>query len=152
MIKYFWVAAFAVFVGLFGMVNSANAADEIYTSTFSNKAISGYDTVSYFQGDGVPVKGSDEFQTEWKGADWYFSSQENLDAFKAEPTKYAPQYGGHCAFATAHGQLAKGDPNVYLVENGKLYFNLNKNIFKQWFPRRAELIPVADKNYPELIK
>jgi len=151
MVKFVWVAAFAVFVGLFGMVNPANADDEIYTSTFSSKAVSGYDTVSYFQGDGVPVKGSENFQTEWKGADWYFSSQANLDLFKASPNKYAPQYGGYCAWAAAHGTLAKGDPNIYLVENGKLYLNLNQSIADKWLPRRDELISTANQKYPALI-
>ncbi len=72
------------------------AADEIYTGIFSSKALDGYDTVSYFT-DNKPVKGRSEFKTEYKDADWYFASHENLQAFVADPQKYAPQYGGYCA-------------------------------------------------------
>ena len=37
-----------------------------------------------------PVKGKKAFQTEYKGVDWYFASQENLDKFKGDPEKYEP--------------------------------------------------------------
>lgn len=151
MIKKIAIFAFAAVIGVFSITNTALADDPIYTSTFSNEAIKGYDTVSYFQGNGAPVKGSDAFKTEWRGADWLFSSQANLDAFKASPTKYAPQYGGYCAWATAHGSLAKGDPTVYTVVNNKLYLNYNKSIHAKWGPRKAELIPVADGEYPNLV-
>ena len=108
--KKFIIVAATFFVTLFGITGIANADAPIYTGTFSNKALKGYDAVSYFQNDGVPVKGSDEFQTEWNGADWYFSSADNLNAFRANPEQYAPQYGGYCAWAAAHDTLAKGDP------------------------------------------
>ena len=138
---------------IFSLVFSAVvfAGDPIYTGTFNNKAAGGFDVVSYFQGEGNPVKGSKEFKTEWKGAQWFFSSKENLDTFKKEPEKYAPQYGGYCAWAAAQGNLAKGDPKVYHIENGKLYLNYNKSIKKKWFPERASFIEKADEVFPTLI-
>ncbi len=57
-------------------------------------AIKGFDPVAYFT-MGKPVKGSDQFPYEWKGAKWLFSSREHLDLFSADPEKYAPQYGGY---------------------------------------------------------
>lgn len=57
-------------------------------------AIKGYDTVAYFTRE-EPVKGSDEYSFEWKGATWFFSSREHLDMFAKNPEKYAPQYGGY---------------------------------------------------------
>lgn len=138
-------------LAFFMMLNPALADDPIYTSTFSNKAVGGYDTVTYFDGS-APVKGSEEFQTNWRGADWYFSSQENLEKFKASPEKYAPQYGGYCAWATAHGTLAKGDPQTYTVEGGKLYLNYDKSIHEKWEPRKAELIVKGDEKYPDLVE
>ncbi len=127
------------------------AAEPIYTGTFSNSAVGGYDIVSYFTA-GKPVKGDKKIKTEYKGADWYFSSQENLDLFKANPEKYEPQYGGYCAWAAAHDTLAKGDPEQWHIIDGKLYLNYNKKINDQWFPRSQELIPVADKAFPKLLK
>lgn len=146
------LAAFLAVFALFGFSAQAQASDPIYTGTFSNTAIKGYDTVSYFQGDGVPVKGSQDFKTDWRGATWLFSSQDNLNAFKDSPEKYAPQYGGYCAWAAAHGSLAKGDPAVYTLIDGKLYLNYDKSIHQKWLPRTDELIPRADKEYPELVE
>lgn len=151
MTKNIAVFAFMAMIALFGVTNQALADDPIYTGSFGNLAVKGYDTVSYFQGNGAPVKGSEKFQTQWRGANWHFSSQANLDAFKANPEKYAPQYGGYCAWAAAHGTLAKADPKIYKLENGKLYLNYDQSIADKWLPRRAELIPAADEKYPTLV-
>lgn len=124
--------------------------DPIYTGVFNNKAVGGYDTVSYFQESG-PVKGKKSFKTKWRGANWYFVSQENLDAFTANPEKYAPQYGGYCAWAAAHDTLAKGSPKHWSIIDDKLYLNYDKSIHEAWTPRQEELIPVADGKYPELV-
>lgn len=148
MTKFILASAFLAF---FTLVSPAHAADPIYTGTFNNKAVGGYDTVAYHKA-GKPVKGSKDFKTEYKGAEWFFASQENLDLFKADPAKYAPQYGGYCAWAAAHDTLAKGDPEHWHIEDGKLYLNFNKKINDQWLPRRAELIPVADEAFPDLLE
>jgi YHS domain-containing protein len=145
-----FAALLAVFT-VFGLTGQVLASDPIYTGTFNNNAVNGYDTISYFVGDGVPVKGSEDFQTQWRGSNWLFSSQANLDKFKADPEQYAPQYGGYCSWAAAHDVLAKGDPNTYLLENGKVYLNYDKSISDSWLPRKDELIPLADVKYPELV-
>lgn len=142
-------AALTLFLVFFS--GYASAKDPVYTGFFNNRAIQGYDTVSYFQGDGTPVKGVDEFQAEWHGATWYFSSADNLAAFTADPERYAPQYGGYCAWATAHDTLAKGDALIYEIVGDKLYLNYNEGIGEDWSDQKAELIPVADEYYPELV-
>lgn len=133
-------------LGFLTFAGQAFATSPIYTGTFNNTAVGGYDTVSYFS-DGGPVKGSKEFKTKWKGADWLFSSQENLNKFKLNPEKYSPQYGGYCAWAVAHDNYVKGDPKVWNITNGKLYLNYNQSIAQKWKPRRKELIPAANKKY-----
>lgn len=151
MIKNLFFAAFLAIFAVAGLSSQASAAAPIYTGTFGSTAVSGYDTVSYFKGSGVPVKGSKEFKTEWRGAKWLFSSQENLDTFKANPEKYAPQYGGYCAWATAQGKLVKGDPKQYTLDNGKLYLNYDAKVKKKWLPNKAEFISQADAKYPTLV-
>ncbi len=146
----FLIGILAIF-SILGSANQASAAEAIYTSTFSNTAIQGYDTVSYFVGSGVPVKGSKDFQTKWQGANWLFSSQENLDKFNANPEKYAPQYGGYCAWAVAQGNLVKGDANIYNLENGKLYLNYNKKVNNEWLPEKDKFIKIGDQKYPDLV-
>lgn len=130
--------------------NQAFSEPPIYTGTFSSVAVSGYDTVAYFT-ENKAVKGDDSFSTEYKGANWHFSSQENLLKFEKEPEKYAPQYGGYCAWAVAHNKTAKGDPKQWTVVNGKLYLNYNAAVRKQWLADKDRQIVKADANWPTLI-
>ena len=86
---------------------------------------SGYDPVAYFKVKKA-VKGKANYTYVWKKAKWRFSSKANLEAFKKNPVKYSPQYGGHCAFGVAGNYLVKGDPEAWTVLNGKLYLNYDK--------------------------
>lgn len=131
--------------------SSAHAADEVYTGTFSNNAVSGYDTVSYFSAQG-PVQGSSEFSTQWNGATWRFANAENLEKFKANPTKYAPQYGGYCAWAVAQGSLAKGNPKQWHIEDKKLYLNINADIKQKWLANKSQFISDADHKFLSLVQ
>ena len=89
----------------------ARAADSVYTGYFSSTALDGYDAVAYFS-EGRPVKGSPEFEYEWRGATWRFADAEHLEAFRSEPDAFAPQYGGYCAYAVANNTTAPGEPIV----------------------------------------
>ncbi|TFH92272.1 YHS domain-containing (seleno)protein [Vibrio ouci] len=131
---------------------SVFAEDPIYTGFFSNKALDGYDTVAYFT-DGKPVKGNKQWQTEYQGADWYFSSPENLNKFKADPQAYAPQYGGYCAWAvSAKNDFAPADPNQWAIVDGKLYLNYNAEIKAWWDDDRSGHITQGDQNWPALLQ
>ena len=127
----------------------AFAEDPVYTSRWSNVAVQGYDPVAYFT-LGEPTKGSDDFSTTYMGAEFRFASQANLDAFLAEPTRYAPQYGGYCAWAIADGQYAKGNAKNWAIVDGKLYLNYNKSIQKKWDKDRAGFITRGDAQWTEL--
>ncbi len=142
------ILAFALLVGLSTL---AFAKDQIYTSKFNNRAVGGYDAVSYFQDTG-PVKGNKAFSTEYLGAQWRFKNQENLDAFKAEPEKYAPAYGGYCAWAVSQGKTAKGDPRHWSIHEGKLYLNYNSSIHKKWGADKEGFITSANEQWPAVIK
>lgn len=128
----------------------ANAAPVYVGVEGENIAVSGYDTVSYFQGSGKPVKGSARYKVEYDGAEWHFASQENADKFKADPEAYAPQYGGHCAWAMARGSLAPGDPTLYRVVDGKLYLNFNKQVQSMWVKDIAGFIAKANIAWTQL--
>ena len=82
----------------------AYAADPINKTWFGSLAIDGYDAVAYFT-EGKPVKGSSEHEFGWRDATWRFSSPANKDRFVADPERYAPQYGGYCAYAVANGTV-----------------------------------------------
>lgn len=152
MIKRILLAVSLIIGGTF----AATADDPIYTGTFSSKAVGGYDTVAYFT-EGKPVKGSKDFTTKYMGAEWRFASQENLNLFLADPAKYAPQYGGYCAWAMGgadngtRGFTAKGDPEVWKIVDSKLYLNYDKSISEKWHTDIPGFIEKADRFYPETV-
>ena len=82
-------------------------------------AVGGYDLVSYHQ-DGGPLQGSESFEIELEGLRYRFSSQANLDTFKATPDKYLPHYRGWCAATLSMGRLACPDYTNFRIENGDL--------------------------------
>ena len=131
---------------------SANAVaiDPIYTSTFSDNAIRGYDTVAYFT-QGKAVEGNKEFSTQYKEATWLFSSQQHLDLFLADPAKYEPQYGGYCAYAVSQNTTASIKPELFTIHNDKLYLNYNKSINEKWLADKEKFIVQADSNWPSLL-
>ena len=122
----------------------------IYTQAKGDTlAVRGYDVVSYFTGDGVPVEGTEEFTVRYEGYDYRFASKDNADAFIAEPAKYAPAYGGYCAWAIgANDALAPGDPNVYKIVDGKLYLNFSEDVAVKWNADIPGFIASGDVNYP----
>lgn len=129
---------------------NAVAIDPIYTSTFSNNAIRGYDTVAYFT-QGKAVEGNKEFSTQYKEATWLFSSQQHLDLFLADPAKYEPQYGGYCAYAVSQNTTASIKPELFTIHNDKLYLNYNKSVNEKWLADKEKFIVQADSNWPSLL-
>jgi len=113
-------------------------------------AIKGFDPVAYFT-MGRPVKGTDRFSYEWKGAKWLFSVREHFDLFAADPEKYAPKYGGYCAYAVSQGTTADIDPESWTIVDGKLYLNLNKDVQTLWTNDMKAYIEKADRNWPSVL-
>lgn len=141
---------FLMAIALF-MSSVSYAQDAISTGFFSNKALNGYDTVAYFT-DNQAVEGSAKFVTEYQGADWYFASQQHLDLFLIDPEKYAPQYGGYCAWAvSAKNDFAPSDPTKWAIVDGKLYLNYDQTIKQKWDLDPALHIQQADAHWPALI-
>lgn len=123
----------AIAIASASFLNSPVNARPVYLSEEGSQvAVSGYDVVSYFEGNGAPVQGSKQFTVRYDGADYHFATKENADKFQASPTAFAPQYGGHCAWAMARGSLAPGDALFYKIVDGKLYLNFNKQVQQQW--------------------
>jgi len=114
------------------------------------RAIKGYDTVAYFT-ENKAVAGTADFQHKWNHATWYFSNQENLNLFKAAPEKYAPEYGGYCAYAIAIDRLFPIDPTQFTILNDKLYLNYNPRIQRRWDKNRDGYLRDSEKNWPKLL-
>ena len=130
--------------------SNANKATNPKVYVENGVAIKGTDTVAYFN-EGRAVRGSDRFTYQWMGATWKFASAENRDLFASNPEKYAPQYGGFCAWAVSQGYTAPIDPNAWKIVNGKLYLNYNKRVQRTWQKDIPGNIAKADRNWPRLM-
>ncbi len=126
---------------------SCQGQDRIFSTR--NGAVDGYDPVAYFT-DSMPVKGTEHITLDWQGATWHFSSEANRDLFKANPEKYAPQYGGYCAYGVANGYKVKIEPEAWAIVEGKLYLNYNLKVQEDWNTDRAGFIEKADAQWPSL--
>ena len=145
MVKHF-------FLVLAATLTFAVSATAQKSATFQNEdgAIKGFDAVAYFT-EGKAVKGLKDYQLAWNGATWYFSSQKNKTEFQSHPEKYAPQYGGYCAYGTAKGHKAPTDPaEAWTILDGKLYLNYNKDVMATWRKDTKGYIDEANKNWPKL--
>jgi hypothetical protein len=131
------------------LATMAMAGEKPVNTTFFGVAIKGYDPVAYFT-DGKPVEGVKTFEFVWLDAKWRFASAEHRDAFKAAPEKYAPQYGGYCAWAVSQGYTANIDPDAWAVVDGKLYLNYSMEVQQKWKLDIPGFIKSADKNWPKL--
>ena len=116
-----------------------------------NIAINGYDPVAYFT-VGEPVEGVSEFSSDWEGATVLFSSAEHKEMFDADPVKYAPKYGGYCAYAVSKGYTASTDPAAWTVHEGRLYLNYSRSVRALWTARRSSHIQSADANWPSVLE
>ncbi|HEU0310743.1 MAG TPA: YHS domain-containing (seleno)protein [Sphingomicrobium sp.] len=113
-------------------------------------AARGYDVAAYFL-QGGPVIGSAAHQLQYKGATWRFASAENLARFKADPSAYAPQFGGYCAWAVSQGYIAPGDPKQWKIVDGRLYLNANARAKELWEADQAEAIVRGHANWPGVL-
>jgi YHS domain-containing protein len=129
---------------------SISYAQKSYIYQTQDGAIRGYDPVSYFT-ENQPIKGLSEYSLEWKNVRWYFSSKENMEVFRTNPEKYAPQYGGYCAYSVAKGYTAKIDPLVWEIVDEKLYLNYNISVQKNWKKYQEKYISQAEKNWPTIL-
>jgi hypothetical protein len=126
-------------------------AQEGHYFTTNGVAIKGYDPVAYFS-QNKAVIGNDSITMEWSGSIWKFNSKENLHLFATDPKKYAPMYGGYCAYGTSEKHLSPTDPNAWTIVNNKLYLNYNLKVKEIWIKDTTNRIVNADNYWLTLKK
>lgn len=124
------------------------AKDPVYNSR--DIAIQGYDPVAYFT-DQQARKGHRDYEVSHMGSTFRFANAENKALFEANPDKYAPQYGGYCAWAVSHGYTASINPHAWTIDNDKLYLNYSLSVRAQWDADRANRIRLGDQNWPAVL-
>lgn len=112
-------------------------------------AVHGYDVVAYFT-DGRPVRGTTAFVHRWRDAEWRFASAAHRDAFAADPERYAPQYGGFCAYGVAEGAQVDVDPTAWRIVDGKLYLNIDHSVQRRWQQDIPGYIRRANENWSRM--
>lgn len=126
------LAGLAVLAASLGAAPAPARADaRIVVDPLTGFAAAGYDPVAYFA-DRVARPGSAKFEIMWQGAAWRFANEGNQAAFLADPDVYAPAFGGHCAVAVSRGYMAEGNPDIWEVHEGRLYFfhsEVNRQVF-----------------------
>ncbi len=141
--RYFLAILFWFVIGL------PTFAQESKIFNTNGIAVNGADVVGYFT-EGRAIAGDESFSTQWNGAKWLFSSAQNLAMFEANPDRYAPQYGGYCAFGVAMNKKFDTDPEAWKVVDNKLYLNLDKSVQKRWLEDTAGYITSADSNWTNI--
>ncbi len=126
------------------LLNTFGFAAEETQQDANGVILSGYDTVSYFTKNAA-VKGYAGISATHEGAIYHFSSEANRDLFKANPSKYAPQYGGYCAYGAAIKRKFSIDPTVFAIVDNKLYVNNSAAVSETWTEDRDEYITDANK-------
>jgi len=150
-------SAFCIVVALVASLFTAAAVPAatklapVYTGLVKGVAVGGYDAVAYHT-VGKAVVGNPAITLEHEGVAWRFASEANRELFRAEPARYAPQYGGYCAYAVSQGYTAKGDPKAWSIVGGKLYLNYTQPVKRDWDGQRQAFITLGDKNWPKVLE
>ena len=145
------IRPFIILTFVFALNAAAWAAGKPAINTSrSDLALRGYDTVAYWS-EGKPVQGVTTFEYRWMNAVWRFASAVHRDQFSKEPERYAPQFGGYCAYAVSQGHTADGDPNVWRIVDGHLYLNYSARVKKLWEQDVPGNIAKGRQNWPAVL-
>ena len=131
--------------------SSAFAGDLVNVAGASRIALNGYDPVAFFT-DAKPVSGSPFIKGSYQGADYLFATEDHKTLFLANPEKYAPQYGGYCAYGVGREALAPVDISTWQVRDGKLYLNFNQEFNEKFNADFDGHVVKAERNWPGLVK
>lgn len=131
---------------------TAALAEKSYLNTDkSGLALKGYDPVAFFT-DNRPVKGTAQFESNYRGATYQFATAEHKAAFDANPAKYEPQFGGFCAYAVSRGYTASIDPDAFQIVDGRLLLQYSKGARDKFNKDTHGNLKLADQNWPGLVE
>lgn len=149
MYKLLYTLAAVTALGLF--TTSVFAGSLVNVAGASGIALDGYDPVSFFT-EKKPMHGDPAISSTYNGAKYFFASKKHKTKFDSDPQRYAPQFGGYCAFGVAEGALFPVDINTGQIWKGKLYLNLNPAVLKLFNKDIEGYVATAEKNWPDLVR
>lgn len=132
---------------------ASSQAKEKIAAVFQSEglAIRGYDPVAYFT-QKKAVAGKEEHSMNWKGTTWRFANAEHLRMFQESPERYAPRYGGYCAYAVSRGYTASTVPEAWTIVDDRLYLNYSLPVKRLWMLQTQKYIRAGDANWPQLLE
>jgi YHS domain-containing protein len=148
----------ALVIGLFPAMAMAQDNSVLRKKQFNldgDLAIDGYDPVAYFRSNKA-IKGKKDNAVSHQGVIYYFSSVENKEEFKRDPSRYEPAYGGWCAYAMGEkGEKVSIDPETFKIVDNKLYLFYNRffnNTLKSWNKDEPRLKKSADAHWKNFFR
>jgi hypothetical protein len=129
--------------------SAARVKPAVNTNGRGELAVAGYDVVAYTSG--VAVGGTAAFEHRWNDAVWRFTSAANRERFARDPERFAPQFGGYCAWAVSRGYTADIDPEAFRMVDGKLYLNYSKAVQRHWQQDIPGNIAKGRANWPTVL-
>jgi|SRR3974390_338667 len=114
-------------------------------------AIQGYDPVAFFT-QNKPMKGDARYQSTYKGAKYYFASGEDKAMFDDKPAKYAPQFGGFCAYGVSQGHTAPVKIEAFQIVNGRLLMQYDLDVKNDFNKDQSGNLAKADQNWPVIVE
>ena len=150
MIPRRWISVFAAIAFAAAAIATTVAAKPPVNVSRGQLALRGYDAVAYWT-DGRPVSGTADFEHRWNGAVWRFATAANRDAFAKDPARYAPEFGGYCAYAVSRGYTADADPQAWRIVDGRLYVNYSKRVQALWEEDVPGNIAKGRSNWPAVL-
>ena len=144
--------SFVALAAALPVISTATLARAAEPAVFQRNAlaIGGTDPVAYFDGNG-PVQGDAANALDYMGARWTFASAANRDAFAADPERWAPAFGGYCAFAASRGYLAPTIPEAWSIVDDRLFLNANLRARDLWVAELPGVIAAGEANWPAIL-
>jgi YHS domain-containing protein len=136
---------------LFSALSTVATAKDLLNLDSKGVAIQGYDPVAFFT-DNRPEKGNPQFQSEYRGAKYYFVSAEHKATFDKEPAKYEPQFGGYCAYGASQGHKAPVKIEAWQIVNGRLLMQYDLDVKNTFNKDQQGNLRKADQNWPGLVE
>lgn len=131
-------------------LSAVAAAKDLLNLDRNGVAIQGYDPVAFFI-DSRSVKGSTQFQSDYRGGKYYFVSAEHKAAFDKDPAKYEPQFGGYCAYGVSHNSRAPIKIEAWQIVNGRLLMQYDLDVKNEFNKDQQGTLRKADQNWPGLV-
>jgi YHS domain-containing protein len=114
-------------------------------------ALQGYDPVAFFS-DGKAVSGKADLTALYQGATYRFATEQHQATFNQDPARYAPAFGGFCAYAVSQGHTAPVEIDTWQILDGRLLLNYNLKVKGMFDADRQANVKKADSNWPNLVE